>query len=113
MSVSPRDTANVPLEPGQLISIEPGHYEAGKFGIRIENLCLVVPDERHSTEEAAWYKWDPVTMCPIDLKMIDKTLLDPVERAWLNEYHQTVYKKLAPLLDGPHRIWLKRATRSI
>ena len=113
MSVSPRDTANVPLAPGQLISIEPGHYEAGKFGIRIENLCLVVPDPKHTTDEMDWYKWEPVTLCPIDLKMIDKTLLDPVEKDWLNEYHKTVYKKLAPLLDGDHRKWLKKATRSI
>jgi len=113
MSVSPRDTANVPLAPGQLISIEPGHYEAGKFGIRIENLCLVVPDEKHSTDEQEWYKWEPVTMCPIDLSMVDKGLLDPVEVDWLNAYHKKVYKKLAPLLDGPHRKWLKRATRSI
>ncbi len=113
MSVSPRDTANVPLAPGQLISIEPGHYEAGKFGIRIENLCLVVPDPKHTTEEAAWYKWEPVTLCPIDLNMIDKGLLDPVEVAWFNAYHKRVYKELVPLLDGTHRKWLKKATRSI
>ncbi|MBU0741522.1 aminopeptidase P family protein [bacterium] len=113
MSVSPRDTANVPLAPGQLLSIEPGHYEAGKFGIRIENLCLVVPDPKHTTEETAWYRWEPVTLCPIDLSMIDKDLLDPVEVDWLNAYHKRVYKKLAPLLDGSHRKWLKRATRSI
>ena len=113
MSVSPRDTANVPLEPGHFLSIEPGHYEAGKFGIRIENLCLVVPDEKLSTDEVAWYKWEPVTMCPIDLKMIDKSLLSPEEKAWLNDYHKTVYRRVGPLLDTAHRKWLRNATRAI
>ncbi len=113
MSVSPRDTANVPLQPGQFISIEPGHYEAGKFGIRIENMCLVVPDEKHSTDEMEWYKWEPVTLCPIDLKMVDKSLLNHAEIDWLNAYHKKVYKKVAPLLDGNHCKWLKKATRSI
>jgi len=113
MSVSPRDIANVPLQPGQFISIEPGHYETGKFGIRIENMCLIVPDEKHTTDEMEWYKWEPVTMCPVDLKMIDKSLLDRTEKDWLNAYHKKVYKKIAPLLDADHRKWLKKATRSI
>lgn len=113
MSVSPRDTANVPLQPGHFLSIEPGYYEAGKFGIRIENLCLVVPDEKLSTDEMPWYRWEPVTMCPIDLSMVDKSLLAPEEIAWLNDYHRTVYRKVAPLLDKAHRTWLKKATRSI
>ncbi len=113
MSVSPRDTANVPLEPGHFLSIEPGHYEPGKYGIRIENLCLVMPDEKLSTDEMPWYKWEPVTMCPIDLNMVEKSLLSSEEKAWLNDYHRTVYKKVAPLLDKSHRSWLKKATRSI
>jgi len=113
MSISPRDVQNVPLAPGQLLSIEPGHYEAGKFGIRIENLCFVVEDERHSTPELAWYRWDPVTLCPIDLAMVVPEMLDPAERRWLNDYHRRVYRELAPHLDRAHRAWLRRATRAV
>ena len=113
MSVSPRDVANVPLEPGQLISIEPGHYEAGKFGIRIENLCFVEKDEKLSGENGDWYRWNPVTLCPINLEMIDKGLMAPEEIEWLNDYHKRCYRELSPLLDSEHRAWLKTATRSI
>ena len=113
MSVSPRDVRNVPLAPGQLLSIEPGHYEAGKFGIRIENLCFVVPDPDHSTPETEWYRWDPVTLCPIDLAMVVPELLSPEEKRWLNDYHRRVYRELAPRLDRAHRAWLRRATRAV
>jgi Xaa-Pro aminopeptidase len=113
MAVSPRDVANVPLAEGQFLSIEPGHYEAGKFGVRLENLCFIKKSEKLSSETETWLEWDPVTLCPIDLKMVDKKLLSPEERTWLNDYHKRVFRELAPLLDAEHKTWLKKATRSI
>ena len=113
MGLTPRDVKNVPLLPGQLLSIEPGHYEAGKFGIRIENLCFVVRDEKLSTPDQEWLRWWPVTLCPIDRRMIDKSLMTRDEIAWLNVYHQRVLKELSPLLDRDHREWLKKATRPL
>jgi Xaa-Pro aminopeptidase len=113
MSVSPRDTANVPLAAGQLLSIEPGHYEAGRFGIRIENLCFVARDEKLSTPSQEWLRWEPVTLAPIDLTMIERDLLSDDDAAWLNAYHRRVYRTLSPLLDAEHRRWLKAATRAV
>ncbi len=111
--VSLKDVPTVPLEPGNLLSIEPGHYEEGRFGIRIENLAFVVVDPKLSRDGARWYRFHPVTLCPIDLRLVEKKMLLPEERAWLNLYHVRVYKELAPHLDREHRDWLKRATRSI
>ena len=113
MSVSPRPAANLPLEPGFFISIEPGHYEAGRFGIRVENLAFVRRDEKLSTPAEEWLSWDTVTLCPIDLSMIDTTLMRKDEVEWLNAYHKRVYREVGPLLDTAHRAWLKKATRSL
>ena len=113
MGLTPRDVKNVPLLPGQLLSIEPGHYEAGKFGIRIENLCFVVRDEKLSTPDQEWLRWWPVTLCPIDRRLIDKSLMTRDEIAWLNAYHKRVLKELSPLLDRDHREWLRKATRPL
>jgi Xaa-Pro aminopeptidase len=113
MSIGPRDVANVPLEPGQLMSNEPGHYEAGKFGIRIENLGFVVRDEKLSGPGGEWLTWDVVTLCPISLELVDRDLMAPDEIKWLNGYHKRVYRELSPLLDGGHKKWLKKATRAI
>lgn len=113
MAVSPRDVANVPLAEGQFLSIEPGHYEAGKFGVRLENLCFVAKDEKLSRGGETWLCWDPVTLCPIDLKMVDRKLLSPEEKTWLNDYHKRVYRELSRHLDADHKAWLKRATRLI
>lgn len=110
---SMKDVPTTPLVPGQFMSIEPGHYEAGRFGIRIENLAFVVEDPKLSTDELKWYRFDPVTLCPIDLKLVERSLLSPAERAWLNAYHQKVYRTLYRRLDAPHRTWLRRATRAI
>jgi Xaa-Pro aminopeptidase len=113
MGLTPKDVRNVPLRPGQLLSIEPGYYKAGGWGIRIENLAFVARDEKLSGSEGDWYRWDVVTLCPIDRRLVDRKLLMPRERAWLNAYHARVYRELRPHLDSEHRAWLKAATRPI
>jgi len=113
MGISPRPTANLPLEPGQFLSIEPGHYEAGKFGIRIENLAFVTKSDKLSTPDQDWLFWDTATLCPIDLSMIDPSLMSKDEVAWLNAYHKRVYHEVGPLLDKAHRAWLRKATRTL
>ncbi|MFH1843601.1 MAG: aminopeptidase family protein P, partial [bacterium] len=108
-----KDVEGAPLQPGHLLSIEPGHYEAGKFGIRLENLAYVKWDEKLSRAEQEWYRFEPVTLCPFDRKLIDKKLLSRQERDWLDRYHQLVYRTLSKLLDREHRQWLKRQTRKL
>ena len=102
-----------PLVEGNLLSIEPGHYEAGKFGIRIENLAFVVRDEKLSRKGGTWYRFADVALCPIDRKLIDKKLMAREQIDYLNTYHKKVYSRLARHLDRDHKVWLKLATRPI
>ena len=108
-----KNIATPPLVEGNLLSIEPGHYEAGGFGIRIENLAFVARDKKRSTKEKTWFTFDTVTLCPIDTRLVDKKLMEPDQVAWLNAYHKTVYDKLADKLDPSHRKWLKTKTKAI
>ncbi|MCB1184257.1 aminopeptidase P family protein [bacterium] len=102
-----------PFQPGNLMSIEPGHYEAGKFGIRIEILAVVVKQEKLSTREKTWLTFHPVTLCPIDRSLVDKKLLHPTHLEWLNLYHKRCYRELASSLDKEHRDWLQKACRPL
>jgi Xaa-Pro aminopeptidase len=111
--ISLKDVPTVPLEPGNLLSIEPGIYRAGRYGIRVENLALVVRDEKLSDAEHDWYRFDPVTLCPIDLSLVDPGLLGPEDLRWLDAYHLHVYQALRKHLDREHRAWLRQATRSL
>jgi len=113
MSVSPRPMANEVLREGQFLSIEPGHYEAGKFGIRIENLAFVARDEKLSKPDQDWYRWEVVTLCPIDTSLIDASLLTSDETEWFNAYHKRVIRELSPHLDRAHRAWLKKSAKVV
>jgi Xaa-Pro aminopeptidase len=113
MGLTPRDVRNVPLKPGNLLSIEPGYYRAGAFGIRIENLAFVAEGESIDGGDVPWYRWLVVTLCPIDRRLIEKRMLTPEQRDWLDGYHVRVYKTLAPHLDAAHRAWLRLATRPL
>ncbi|WP_433596279.1 aminopeptidase P family protein [Lysinibacillus xylanilyticus] len=105
------DNNNVILEKGMIITNEPGIYLEGKYGIRIENMMLVVEDEK--TEFGQFMKFEAITYCPIDLAGINKEMLTESEKQWLNNYHQEVYTKLAPYLNEEERVWLKEETREI
>ncbi len=102
-----------PFVEGNLMSIEPGHYEAGKFGIRIEHLAFVVKHEKFSTRERTWYTFHPVTLCPIDRRLVNKKIMTRVQIDWLNNYHKRCYQELASSLDKDHREWLQKACRPI
>jgi Xaa-Pro aminopeptidase len=93
-----------PLEPGMITSNEPGLYKAGRYGIRIENLLLTVPCE--TTEFGEFYAFETLTLCPIDLRLIDWDLLDTTEISWLSDYHTRVYDELQALLPEAEKNWL-------
>ncbi|MBK9471431.1 MAG: aminopeptidase P family protein [bacterium] len=112
----PHSLKNIPTPPfveGNLMSIEPGYYEDGRFGIRIENLAFVTKDEKLSTAARTWYRFHPVTLCPIDRKLIDKSLMTRDHVAWLDAYHKRVYRELAPSLGREEKAWLRKATRPL
>jgi len=96
------------LEPGMIVTDEPGIYKAGRHGIRIENTLLIVPAQE--TEFGKFYKFEALTLCPIAKEAIAIHLMTDEELIWLNEYHQMVYDRLCPLLDEEEQAWLKEAT---
>ena len=100
----------LPLEPGQIISNEPGYYKANGYGIRTENMVLVVESE---VGDGKFLELETLTLCPIDLRLIDESLLLPHERDWLNAYHKRVFREIGPSLKGEVKAWLKEATRAI
>lgn len=98
-----------PLLPGMILSNEPGFYRPGAFGIRIENLVLVVEDPRPS-DEREMLAFETLTLAPIDLRLVDPGLLSDAEIAWLDAYHARVFETHAPALDEAGRAWLEAAT---
>jgi Xaa-Pro aminopeptidase len=101
-----------PLEPGMILSNEPGYYRAGEFGIRIENLVLVEEAEIEGAERTM-YSFETLTLAPIDTRPIEVSLLTAKEIAWLNAYHTRVREVLSPLVDEAERRWLEQATVTI
>jgi len=99
------------LEPGMIITNEPGIYKQDKHGIRTENTMLVV--DAFETEYGKYMKFDTISYCPIDLDGLNVSLLTQQEMNWLNNYHKEVYDKLSPYLDKEEKAWLKHETRSI
>lgn len=97
-----------PLLLGMTITNEPGIYKAGKYGIRTENTMLVVPSRE--TEFGVFYKFEPLTLCPIDQEAILPEMLTTEEKAWLNQYHKNVYEALSPMLSETEKQWLRNAT---
>lgn len=100
------------LEPGMILSDEPGYYREGAFGIRIENLIVVEPQARPS-DERTMFGFETLTFCPIDRRLIIKAMLSRDERIWLDTYHAQTRAKLAPHLSGSDLVWLEQATRAL
>lgn len=98
-----------PLLPYMTLTNEPGIYKTGKHGVRTENTQLIVPC--CEGEFGPFLQFEPLTLCPIDLSPVDRSMLNDEEVSWLNNYHRTVYEKLAPHLDEAHREWLAEATK--
>lgn len=104
-------TSDVKLEPGMLISNEPGIYRAERHGVRIENLVVVTEDGR--TDFGEFLGFETVTLCPFDSSLIDTSLLVAEEIDWVNEYHRRVRDKLLGQLDGAAVEWLEEACRPL
>jgi Xaa-Pro aminopeptidase len=99
------------LLPGMVLSNEPGFYKPGEggYGIRIENLVIVVEDPRPGDEQPM-LAFETITLAPIDTRLVEPALLTAEELGWLDAYHARVRAALEPQLDGPPRDWLVRAT---
>ncbi len=102
----------VALEPGMILSNEPGYYKTGAYGIRIENLITVEPRAIKGAEREM-LGFETLTLAPIDLALVEPKLLSRAELAWLNAYHARVRKALAPLVTPATRKWLAGATKAI
>src|SRR5215475_13888649 len=101
------------LKPGMILSNEPGYYKAGAYGIRIENLVLVVPTIPVAGAEKPLNAFETLTLAPIDRRLIASEMLTPEEVTWLDGYHARVCDTLSPLLDDATRTWLAAASRAL
>ncbi|MDR5737418.1 aminopeptidase P family protein [Caballeronia sp. LZ016] len=99
------------MEEGMITSIEPGIYRPGKWGIRIEN--LVMNESAGKSEFGDFLSFETLTLCPIDTRCIDLSLLRDDERAWLNAYHETVRRRVSPHVEGAAKAWLEKRTQAI
>ncbi|MCG9677719.1 aminopeptidase P family protein [Vibrio sp. Isolate24] len=106
-----QNPAEVALEPGMVITNEPGVYRQGQYGIRIENILKVV--ELEENEFGTFYGFETITLAPIATNMLDKSLLLKDEVHWLNTYHQQCLEQLSPYLDSDTQNWLNSATKPI
>ncbi len=95
-----------PLRAGMILSNEPGYYKTGAYGIRIENLVLVVPVEVEGAEKEM-LGFETLTFAPIARELIDVAMLSPAERAWTDAYHADVLRIIGPQVDGPALTWLE------
>ncbi|PKP75059.1 MAG: X-Pro aminopeptidase [Alphaproteobacteria bacterium HGW-Alphaproteobacteria-6] len=108
-------SGDVPLEPGMILSNEPGYYREGAFGIRIENLVLVeeAPALPGGDAQRAMLCFRTLTWVPIDRRLIDAEALTGPERAWLDAYHAEVAERIGPRVSASARLWLDAATRPL
>lgn len=103
---------SIALQPGMIVSNEPGYYKTGAYGIRIENL-VAVREAKIEGADRRYLEFETLTHAPIDLACIDASLLTEAEKAWLNAYHARVREVVGPQVDEPTRTWLAEATRAI
>ena len=105
-------TGVVALQPGMIVSNEPGYYAPGKFGIRIENLLLVVRREIAGAEREM-LGFETISFAPIDLRPVERESLTAGETGWLNAYHAQVREKISPRVEGEALSWLEAATQPL
>lgn len=105
--------SKIPLEPSMIVSNEPGVYFAERYGIRIENLCLIIealPQSESLTGDGPFYTFEDLTKVPYARNLIDISLLTPQEIRWINDYHREIYELLVDDLNDDQRIWLTQNT---
>src|SRR5215468_187816 len=103
----------VALRRGMILSNEPGYYKTAAYGIRIENLVLVIAAPEPVGAEKPLNAFETLTLAPIDRRLIETRMLTTKERVWLDSYHARVHEVIGPLVDKPIRTWLAAATRSL
>lgn len=110
--ISPRFSNTQPLKCGMILSNEPGYYRAGCFGIRIENLLAVCPASEvvSRVEGKQFFKFDKLTVIPIQKSLIDVSLLTSREVDWINEYHSDIWERVSPLVNSETQEWLREST---
>jgi Xaa-Pro aminopeptidase len=106
VGISPRYP--LPLEPGMVLSNEPGFYAEGQFGIRIENLITVIEGEMNG-----FLEFETLTLAPIARNLVEVALLTSAERDWLNAYHARVWREVGPRVEGEVKAWLQGATQPV
>ncbi len=99
----------IAFKPGMLVSNEPGYYEEGHYGIRIENLIMC----QRAEETGEYMNFETMAVCPIDIRLIVPSMMRSDEIQWLNDYHQSVREKLTPYLDADEASWLEKMTQPI
>ena len=99
------------MEPGMVTSNEPGLYRPGKWGVRIENLVLNVP--AITTEFGEFLQFETLTLCPIDTRLVDKSMMTDDELMWLDNYHAEVHRRVGPHVSGAALAWLAQRTQPI
>jgi Xaa-Pro aminopeptidase len=104
---------SVALQPGMILSNEPGCYRPGAYGIRIESLVHVVERPEPAGAEHPFLGFETLTLVPIDRALIDEGLLDPEETAWLDSYHARVRAEITPHVDPATALWLEQATKPL
>jgi Xaa-Pro aminopeptidase len=102
-----------PFKRGMILSNEPGYYKAGAYGIRIENLVLVVEAAPVAGAERPLHAFETLTLAPIDLALVERALLTAEEARWLDDYHARVATTLGPLVDAEAGAWLEAGTRPL
>jgi Xaa-Pro aminopeptidase len=102
-----------PLEPGMIVSNEPGYYKTGAFGIRIENLQVVTPAAEVEGGERPMLGFETLTLAPIARELILKQMLTKEEVAWVNAYHARVWAEIGQQLEGEAKAWLEAATKPL
>jgi Xaa-Pro aminopeptidase len=103
----------IALKRGMILSNEPGYYKSGAYGIRIENLVLVVAGPEIPGAEKPLNAFETLTLAPIDRRLIERSMFSAEETKWLDAYHARVAETIAPLVDAATRSWLDAATRPL
>jgi Xaa-Pro aminopeptidase len=103
------------MEPGMITSNEPGIYRPGKWGVRIENLVLNVPADTgaEAAQFGEFLRFETLTLCPIDARCIERSMMSAEDVDWLNAYHAEVFRRVSPLVSGDALAWLRRRTQAI
>jgi Xaa-Pro aminopeptidase len=96
-----------------ILSNEPGYYRAGAYGIRIENLVLVIEAPAVANAEKPLHAFETLTLAPIDRRLVETSLMTADEIAWLDTYHARVRDALSSILDEPTRAWLREACAAL